>query len=150
MSDDERSIREISNLVYRFGYCLDKADFEGIGDLLAYATFGSDLLGRAAFRGKNEIVEQFRRTSPAEGVRRTKQIYSNMIVDLAGEQATAMCNFLVLQATETLPLQPIVCGHFEDSFERVDGGWRFTERYNVVELVGNMSERLYEGTLPDR
>lgn len=150
MSDDERSIREISNLVYRFGYCLDKADFEGIGDLLAHSTFGSDLLGRAAFRGKDEVVEQFRRTSPAEGVRRTKQIYSNMIVDLNGEQATAMCNFLVLQATETLPLQPIVCGHFEDSFERVDGVWRFTERYNVVELMGNMSERLFEGTLPGK
>jgi hypothetical protein len=134
--------------VYRFGYLLDQADFDGIGDLLAHATFGSDLLGRAAFRGKDEIVEQFRRTSPPEGVRRTKQFYSNMIVDLDGEQATAICNFLVLQATETLPLQPIVCGHFEDSFERVDGGWRFTERYNVVELMGNMSERLFEGTLP--
>src|ERR1700722_2637654 len=115
VSDDERSIREISNLMYRFGYLLDKADFEGIGDLLAHASFGSDLLGRAAFRGKDEIVEQFRRTSPAEGVKRTKQFYSNMIVDLDGDQATAMCNFLVLQATDTLPLQPIVCGHFEDS-----------------------------------
>ena len=145
---DEGSIREISNLVYRFGYLLDQADFEGIGDLLAHATFGSDLLGRAAFRGKDEIVEQFRRTSPPEGVKRTKQFYSNMIVDLDGDQATAVCNFLVLQATETLPLQPIVCGHFEDSFERVDGAWRFTERYNVVELMGNMSQRLFEGTLP--
>jgi hypothetical protein len=150
VSDDERSVREISNLVYRFGYLLDKADFDGIGELLAHATFGSDLLGRAAFRGKEEIAQQFRRTSPPEGVKRTKQFYSNMIVDLDGEKATAMCNFLVLQATETLPLQPIVCGHFEDSFERVDGVWRFTERYNVVELVGNMSERLYEGTLPER
>src|ERR1700730_1905971 len=98
VSDDERSVREISNLVYRFGYLLDKADFEGIGDLLAHATFGSDLLRRAAFRGKDEIVEQFRRTSPAEGVKRTKQFYSNMIVDLDGDQATALCNFLVLQA----------------------------------------------------
>jgi hypothetical protein len=26
--------------------------------------------------------------------------------------------------------------------------WRFTERYNVVELIGNLSQRLFEGTLP--
>jgi hypothetical protein len=82
-------------------------------------------------------------------VKRTKQFYSNMIVDLDGDQASAICNFVVLQATKTLPLQPIVCGHFEDSFERVEGVWRFSERYNVVELMGNLSERLFEGTLPE-
>ena len=36
----------ISRLIYRFGYLLDKADFEGIADLFAHGSFGSAELGR--------------------------------------------------------------------------------------------------------
>ena len=50
--DDLRATLEISRLVYRYGYLLDAADFVGIAELLAHATFGSDRLGRAAFRGR--------------------------------------------------------------------------------------------------
>ena len=144
MTDSE----EISRLIYRYGYLLDQADFEGIGDLLAHATFGSDRLGRAAIRGRQEIVDQFRRTSIPEGTEKTKQIYSNLLVDVDGDHASSLCNFVVFQATEKLPLQPIVCGRFEDSFERDAGGWRFADRYIVVDLMGDLSERLYEGTQP--
>jgi hypothetical protein len=140
----------ISRLVYQFGYLLDKADFEGIADLFAHGSFGSAELGRGAYRGRDAVLEQFRRTSIPEGTARTKQIYSNLIVDVddGADAATSMCNFVVYQATETLPLQAIVTGHFEDTFERVEGTWRFADRYIVVELVGNLSQRLYEGTQP--
>jgi len=148
--DIARSEQEIAKLIHRYGYLLDAADFEGIATLLAHSSFGSDKLGRAAFRGHDEILAQFERTSIPEGTRRTKQIYSNVIVDVDGDRATSLSNFLVLQATATMPLQPIVCGRFEDAFERASGGWRFAERYIVVELVGNLSERLYEGTQPYR
>ena len=48
----------------------------------------------------------------------------------------------VFQATEELPLQPIIAGRYEDQFERVDGRWRYTAKKYFVELVGDLSHHL--------
>jgi hypothetical protein len=44
--------------------------------------------------------------------------------------------------TETLPLQPIVNGRYRDTFERVDGQWRYKHRVMIVEHVGDVSQHL--------
>jgi len=49
----------------------------------------------------------------------------------------------VLQATDALPLQPIITGRYRDRFARDDvGGWRFAERRFFVDLVGDLREHL--------
>jgi hypothetical protein len=48
----------------------------------------------------------------------------------------------VLQATPTLPLQPIVCGRYQDVFEKPDGAWRFRSKHIEVTLIGQMREHL--------
>lgn len=148
--DQVVSTIEINKLISQFGYLLDDADFEGMADLLAHAGFGSPELGRSAFKGRDAILEQHLRTSDREGTAKTKQVYSSIIVDVAdgADRATAKITFTCFHATERKHLQPIVAGHFEDEFERVDGRWRFAEHYAVVKLVGDLSERLFAGTQP--
>ena len=48
------------------------------------------------------------------------------------------------QATEALPLQPIIGGRYFDRFAKVDGVWRFTERRMEMELFGNLSAHLLQ------
>ena len=52
----------------------------------------------------------------------------------------------MFQATEALPLQPIITGRYEDKFERVDGRWRYTEKKFFVDLVGDLSQYLLPGS----
>jgi len=66
------------------GYHLEDGDFDAVADLLAHATFGADIIGRAAFRGREEIRQQYERTNVtyADRGRATKEIYSNVLVDI--------------------------------------------------------------------
>ncbi len=50
--------------------------------------------------------------------------------------------FVVFQATDLVPLQPIVSGRYRDRFERHAGTWRFAERVIDTELVGDVSDHL--------
>jgi hypothetical protein len=47
-----------------------------------------------------------------------------------------------VQATETVPLQPIVVGRYFDRFSCDDTGWYFTERVVDVEMIGDISAHL--------
>jgi hypothetical protein len=48
----------------------------------------------------------------------------------------------VFQQTDSLALQPIVCGTYFDRFEKVEGRWRLVDRIEDMELLGDLSEHL--------
>jgi hypothetical protein len=50
----------------------------------------------------------------------------------------------VFQATDEIPLQPIYSGRYRDTFERVDGVWRFATRRMVGDFVGNLTGHLLQ------
>ena len=92
---------EIERQIYQMGYHLEDGNFEGVAELLADATFGADILGRAAFRGRQEIRQQYERTNvtyPDRG-RATKEIYSNILVDIDLEagRARSVTSYTVAQ-----------------------------------------------------
>jgi len=67
----------------------------------------------------------------------------NPIVEIhSNRTATARSTFCVVQATETLPLQPIVVGRYLDGFNCDDNGWFFTDRTVDVEMIGDVSAHL--------
>jgi hypothetical protein len=45
-------------------------------------------------------------------------------IDDAGGRARSIAHYTVLQRRETLPLQPIIAGHYEHRYERRPEGWR--------------------------
>ena len=49
-------------------------------------------------------------------------------VDPSGERAACHSYFTVFQGLPDFPLQAIISGRYVDTFERVDGRWRFAER----------------------
>ena len=81
-----------------------------------------------------------------DGIPRTKHVITNLVVEVdeAAGTAAARSYFTVLQATATLPLQVILAGRYRDRFERVGGGWRFTERAIHIDLVGELGQHLHE------
>jgi 3-phenylpropionate/cinnamic acid dioxygenase small subunit len=137
----------ISTLMFRYAECVDRADFAGLAELFANAELRSSSAapGEGGMRGAQ--VERFyaatNRVHP-DGTLRTRHLATNLMIDIdeANGRASARSYFLVLQATERLPFQPIAGGRYEDRFERVSGVWRFAERLIHVDQIGNMSEHL--------
>jgi len=81
--------------------------------------------------------------SEGPGTPKTRHLVLNLIVEIADDAtAAARSTFCVVQATDLIPLQPIIAGRYHDRFARDDGGWFFTERIIDVEMVGDVSDHL--------
>lgn len=133
----------ITDLIYRYAELIDAGDFDGLGVLLARASFGGPRTPTVS--GAANIARLFVMTTrrfPDSGTPRTRHLVLNPIVEIDGDAATGRSTFCVVQATETVPLQPIVVGRYYDEFARDQGGWHFTARIADVEMVGDVSDHL--------
>jgi 3-phenylpropionate/cinnamic acid dioxygenase small subunit len=135
----------IIELLYRYAELIDGGDFDGVGQLLARATFGGT--GPQGVSGAENIANLFADTTrryPDHGnTPRTRHLVLNPIVDVEDRTATARSTFCVVQHTETVPLQPIVVGRYFDRFSCDDDGWYFTARKVDVEMVGDVTAHLF-------
>lgn len=136
--------RQILNLLNRYMELVDGAEKEQVAELFRHATV------RAQAGGQEIVMEgydAFLASKDGEivyddGTLKTKHLLTNTILDINGALAYARSYFTVLQATDGLPLQPIICGRYHDTLEKVEGAWRFKERTFFADLVGNMSQHL--------
>jgi 3-phenylpropionate/cinnamic acid dioxygenase small subunit len=134
----------ITELLYRYAELIDAGDFDGVGQLLARATFAGTRSPHTS--GAEAIAKLFAATTrrhPETGTPRTRHLVLNPIIEIADDgTATARSTFCVVQATDTVPLQPIVAGRYFDSFSCDDAGWYFTARQVDVEMIGDVSAHL--------
>ncbi|MEU9868821.1 nuclear transport factor 2 family protein [Actinomadura sp. NPDC048021] len=143
MPADQPSHQAIANLVFRYAACVDGADFAGIRDLFADASFtGSG----GTISGGEAIAAMFERTVivHADGTLGTKHVTTNLAVEVDEEAGTATSKayYTVLQAVPGLPLQPIACGTYDDAFARTGGRWHFTARRITLDLAGDLTHHL--------
>ena len=146
MSD---SAREIENLLYTYAERIDAGDLDGVAELFRHGWIhgveggGPETVfeGVEAVRG---LYEFSTRLYEDTGTPKTKHLTTNarIEVDDAAGTATAQTNYVVFQATDELPLQPIIAGHYKDTFHRVDGAWAFETRTMFIELTGDLSHHL--------
>jgi hypothetical protein len=135
---------EIRNLLGSYCECMDRGDFDGIGELFAAGTL-ADEHGTPIATGAEAIAAFYRAgTQLYDGSPRTKHLVSNSVVDIDDGvgQAVVRSSYVVFQQTDTLPLQAIIAGRYRDSFDRTEGVWRFTERRFFVDLLGDLSQHL--------
>jgi ketosteroid isomerase-like protein len=142
----------IQNLVYSYCHRIDRGDFAGVGELFAHAVI---LVPASAQQVKgaqavHDMYARFTRRYPDGNTPKTAHVTSNLIIEADGDAAArAQSYFTVHQATDVLPLQPIIGGRYFDRFARVDGKWRFSERRIEIDLMGNLSEHLLLQIAPE-
>ena len=138
---------EICHLLYRYAEMVDRGLFEELeGELFAHTRFVVAPPPAPKLDG-GKMVQLLCDTTIRydDGTPKTKHVITNPIVDVFEDAGQATCRsyYTVFQHTDSLPLQPIVSGRYEDTFERVDGKWRFAERdYTLVDMVGNIAQHI--------
>lgn len=142
--------RLIENLIYTYAERIDAGDLEGVAELFRDGKIVSPEHG-TAFSGYDEVLGLYQASCRIHEPSRTpltRHLTSNVIVnvDASGQHAAARACYTVFQATDTLPLQPIISGRYHDSFNKADSGWQFETREMYVDLLGNCSQHLLYST----
>ena len=148
MSDHE----QIRALVHAYAERIDRGDFDAVADLFAHATIvagdGSEFSGLDTLRQLwRSSVKTYDDGSPL-----VCHLISNVDVHVGddGTSATSRSYVTVLQAVPgALPLQPVAVSLHLDTFAKVDGAWRFTERRDRQVLVGDLSHHVRGVAPPD-
>ena len=136
--------RAIENLVYAYADRIDAGDLAGVGELFRngriQAAPGVVFEGAEAVRGLYESTTRLHE----DGTPRTHHVTTNVAVEVDEDAGTgwARSYYTVFQQTDELPLQPIIAGHYHDTFQRVDGVWCFETREMFVDLTGDLSHHL--------
>ena len=142
------SAAAVAKLIFEYAARIDAGDFEGVGELFAHGAFRGvvDEQTTSNFQGADEVRGCFEGMVVRydDGTPCTKHVTTNVVVDVdeASNTATARSYFTVLQAVSGAALQIVVAGRYFDSFDRVDGQWRFTDRLVYSDLVGDLSRHL--------
>lgn len=130
---------QITNLLYRYGEYVDQADYEGAAELFAHAQIKTPM----GLVNASQLLDLWNNgVLRYDGSPRTKHVITNPIIEIDEEASTATCRSTctVFQQVDDFPLQPIICGRYDDRFERVDGKWRFQYRdYTLEDLSGDKS-----------
>lgn len=136
----------IQNLIHRYCDRLDRGDLAGMARLFAHADF---YVPERAEPIRNDpaaiaaLYAQYTRLYPDTGTPKTRHVTTNLILEAVGpDAARAQSYVVVFQATETLPLQPVIAGRNHDRFERAGGVWRFSERRIESDLFGDLSAHM--------
>jgi hypothetical protein len=143
---------QIKHQLYAMGYALEDGDFARVAELLADATFGADIIGAKAFRGRDEIRAQYERTNvtyPDRG-RATKEIYSNVLIDVDLDAGTARSttSYTVAQQPPEQPFALLVAGRYEDEWKVAGDRWVWTDRYIRVQYRNDLARHMHVGSHP--
>ena len=145
MASDER---ESENLLYTYAKRLDAGDFAGVADLFAHGRIlpGPDSGAEESVVGRAGVLAMYETATRlhADGTPRSHHVTTNALVEVNpdGEQAQASSYFTVLQQTDSLPLQVVITGQYEDTFHKIEGRWAFATRTMHVKLLGDLHEHL--------
>lgn len=141
--------RLIENLIYTYAELIDAGDLDGVADLFSDGRIHGmeNPPPEAVFEGRDGVAAMYAmstRLYDDDGTPKTHHITTNVRIEVAedGRTASSRAYYCVTQATDALPLQPIITGHYHDTFHRVDDRWRFDTRVMFVDQMGDLSHHL--------
>lgn len=154
MIDAAEARNEIRRLMFAYTDALDGGDLDAVASIFAHAKVRVDGANGGAI-GAVQVREFFSAVTFYKGGDRcdqddpastpaTQHLTSNVYieVDADGLAASARSRFTVFQACPNFPLQPIIAGRYQDRFEHHNGRWRFAERVEFIDLIGDLAHHL--------
>lgn len=126
-------VREINNLVIDYGLFLDRKDFESYSGLFARdGTWSGGTTNFVPVKGIAAIRDTMERAF-AERVYNPElitnvHVVTNIRIDVDGDRATGYSKYSVLTRNDEDQPYIRVHGHYDDTYIREDGRWKFLSR----------------------
>ena len=136
--------RLIENLIYTYAERIDAGDLEAVAELFRHGAIAAPAEG-SLVEGYEAVLAMYQRATRIyedTGTPGTRHLTTNVIIEVEGESAESRSCFTVVQAAPAFPLQAIISGRYRDTFQKVEGTWRFARREMTVDLLGNLSAHL--------
>ena len=142
MSADD--IAAIEQVLYRYCFAVDTGTPDEVADLFAESatlvpvyTGGEPVKGRAAIR--EWYVAYQKNTRGA--VDHLRHVVTNPVVDVRGDEATAMCYLTANSVSKANGQGTWSAGYYKDRLVKEGGAWRFSERQIHVQYAAAMEKR---------
>ena len=136
---------QIKNLIFAYAEAIDRGNFDRLSELFAHGTLRLAAMDGPGVSGtdvgsavRNGVIVY------DDGTPRTKHVTTNVMIQLddANGRATARSYVMVLQQIPGRGIETILSSRYEDTFERVGGVWRFTDRLSYRDLTGDHTHHL--------
>lgn len=127
---------ELTALVHRSARLLDQGDLDAVVALFEHSTWRS-LPNGSLLRGSEEVRPVYAQLMAQNGERSTKHLITNLTISVEPDatSASSHCCWTVLAGAPERPIEVTLSGQYTDTFEKVDGRWRFSDRLITVDLV---------------
>ena len=120
----------------RYCHALDACDFAGVAGL--FAEDGTWTANYGTVTGRTEITAFLATVVPTKGNGPQRKHYiCNSVITVDGETATAHSDYLIIRESGD-GLIPVMGGTYRDSFRQIAGGWYFSRKTLVHDIVGDM------------
>lgn len=117
---DELAVRRI---LATYCHRCDDGDFARLVDL--FALDGSVAFGDDVVTGRDSLTTWFAKRQPPE--RRGKHLTLNIVVDVDGDTATAVSDYVFLRLIDGV-ITPAIAGRYRDSLRRDSARWVIERR----------------------
>ncbi|MBN1240157.1 MAG: nuclear transport factor 2 family protein [Gammaproteobacteria bacterium] len=129
---------EIRNLLLEYGRALDQRDFAAFADLFA-ETEGEWVGGLGTAKGRDAIRELME-TTIGSGLGNAPpssfHLFTNERIDVDGDRAEGVTKWVFVMQGASGDSAPewVYLGHYDDTFIRENGRWRFLRREAFTDL----------------
>jgi hypothetical protein len=121
---------EIRRLLIDYGRHLDQRDFDAFSRLFAEED-GEWIGGMGKAKGSKAIRKLMEDTIGKNAENSgppNYHLFTNEMIDVNGNRASATTKWMFVVQSENGRPQPIYLGHYEDTFIRQNGRWKFLKR----------------------
>jgi uncharacterized protein (TIGR02246 family) len=139
--EDREAIRR---LIMEYGRALDQRDWPAFANLFA-KNDGEWVGGMGAAKGRpviqklmEDTIGPSSRTNEATGTRGSSvHVFTNETINVRGDTATGLTKWLFVGSTSDNRPQPLLLGHYVDTFVRENGEWKFKRRLAYGDIPAN-------------
>jgi hypothetical protein len=152
--DRAKATEEIRRILLTYPVCIDSGNIDGVVQLLT----GVKMCNSNGILAP-EVPEEDIPTLSADDVRtmyssgvifyedglpRTKHLITNIDIWFSedGRRANTRSYYVVLQGMEDFPLQVIITGRYEDTYECDQGIWKLRIRREYADILGDLSRHV--------
>jgi hypothetical protein len=128
--------QEIRDVIYEYGHTFDTKDLVGFSKL--YAKDGEWIGGFGRAKGPEGILALMQSKVAAGAFDPTNvrgfHVFTNPIIHVNGDHATSLCKLIFFARDKDNHPMPVLGGHYDDTFVREDGHWKFLRRVVMLDI----------------